>query len=196
MVNQNVAFEIPSIDGKSSISLEKTPTPEKKKKDFARFGNEPAKITGWSLLGKVLLAIGVGALMSVMLFVVMSAVDLLIGVSVSSSGVQVHPLRWVIFLGLGFFVSLIGSLLITFLYSLIYSEKYNNGAKTAGSLLLIGVFLFIAMLILFAMFQDSTEGPILLFVFYVAFSIFIASSQIEFMANPNYASSAMVGNAI
>ncbi len=57
MVNKNTTFEIPSIDGKSNISLEKTPSPEKKNKDFARFGNEPAKITGWSLLGKVLLAI-------------------------------------------------------------------------------------------------------------------------------------------
>lgn len=134
--------------------------------------------------------------MSVMLFIVMSAVDIVIRVPISTTGVQIHPLRWVVFLGLGFFVSLFGSLLLTFVYSLLYSNKYTQGSKTAGSLILIGVFLFIAMLILFMMFKDSNEGPIILFVFYVSFSIFIASSQIEFMANPNYSTSALIGNAI
>lgn len=53
----NPAINIPSIDGRSNIPLQKNFSEIEKKKAFSRFGKEPSNISGWSLLGKITIAL-------------------------------------------------------------------------------------------------------------------------------------------
>lgn len=52
------------------------------------------------------------------------------------------------------------------------------------------------MLVLFLIFQDKTNAPVILFVLYVSLSLFLSFSQTEFVVNPNYSASALMGNAL
>lgn len=65
-------FEIPSIDG-GKINLRPQNIAQEERSKLDKIINTPSNISGRSLLGKTLLGVVVGAMMSIILLVVMSA---------------------------------------------------------------------------------------------------------------------------
>lgn len=52
------------------------------------------------------------------------------------------------------------------------------------------------MVALFLIFQSKPNAPVILFVLYVSLSLFLSFSQMEFVVNPNYSASSLMGNAL
>ena len=82
--------------------------------------NTPSNISGRSLLGKTLLGVVVGAMMSIILLVVMSAFGVAVKTDTVSTGVamtaEAHALAWLILLFLGFMITFFGSHILVLLY--------------------------------------------------------------------------------
>lgn len=139
--------------------------------------------------------------MAVLLFVLFGAVGSLMGTSIpETTGLGAvahqHELSWLINLFLGFLVSFVGNLLLITAYGFFFSQKYLQIWKTIWLLLLTNAILSVGMVALFLIFQSTQNAPVVLFVLYVALSLFLSFSQIEFVVNPNYAASALMGNAL
>lgn len=139
--------------------------------------------------------------MAVLLFVLFAAVGSLVSSgSPKALGLGApqapHELSWLIKIFLGFIISFLGNLLLITAYGLFFSQKYTNLGKTIGLLLLTNAILSMGMFALFLIFQGNAQAPILLFVLYVCLSLFLSFSQIEFVVNPNYAASSLMGNVI
>lgn len=195
----SVSFTIPGIDGKMAINPEQFARKERENLD--RLVNAPTSISGRSLLGKMLIGLIIGALMAVLLFVLFGAVGSLVGSSAPEAAWlwtirTQHELSRLINLFLGFLVSFIGNLLLITAYGFFFSQKYTKIWKTIGLLLLTNAILSLGMVALFLIFQDKPNAPVILFVLYVSLSLFLSFSQIEFVVNPNYSSSALMGNVI
>lgn len=100
---------LPTLDGRPNAASAQLITQEQRAK-LDKIINAPSTIGGWSLLGKMMLGVIVGAIMSVALFFIMSLFGLTLqgsanmasGVGMSSS---VHPLAWLILLFLGLIVT-------------------------------------------------------------------------------------------
>lgn len=195
-----VAFTIPWIDGSIHTTSSKAFAQQEREK-LDRLINSPSTISWWALLGKIGIGLVIGALMAVLLFVLFWAVGSLVSSgSPKALGLGTpqapHELSWLIKLFLGFIISFIGNLLLITAYGLFFSQKYSNLGKSIGLLLLTNAILSIGMLALFLIFQGNAQAPILLFVLYVCLSLFLSFSQIEFVVNPNYAASSLMGNVV
>ncbi|PZM86599.1 MAG: hypothetical protein DLD55_05255 [candidate division SR1 bacterium] len=203
MTTQNgasVSFRIPGIDGgMAPINPQAFIQQEREKLD--RLVNAPSTTSGWALLGKIALGVMVGALMSVILFMIMGAFGLAIGgANTATTGASVahttHPLARLILLFLGFLVTFLGNLILITLYGVFFSQKYTKIGKTIGLLLLTNSILFAGMIALFLLLQPIPSSEVLLFVVYVCLSLFISFSQMEFVVNPNYSASTLMGNTL
>ena len=200
-IGQTPAFHtsLPTLDGKNGISAQMITQEQRAKLD--KIINAPSSISGRSLIGKVILGLVIWAIMSVVLFFVMSLFGLTLqGSAGATSGVgitsSVHPLAWLILLFLGLLITVAGNQLLLFVFGALYSEKYRQKAKTSGLLLLSNTILFAMMIGLFVIFQDMSGAPALLFAFYVCFALFISFAQMEFVVNPNYSASSLAGCTI
>lgn len=72
-----IQFQIPSIDGKASFQPAQMMKEEREK--LYKVMNAPSDISGWSLLGKMLLGLLVGAMMSLVLVLLMYVFGIAIG---------------------------------------------------------------------------------------------------------------------
>lgn len=190
---------LPTLDGRGGMSAQMITQEQRAKLD--KIINAPSSVSGRSLIGKVLLGAVVWAIMSVMLFFVMSLFGLTLQGSESlvswvGTTSSVHPLAWLILLFLGLVITVAGNQLLLFIFGGLYSEKYRQKAKTSGLLLLSNAILFAMMIGLFLVFQDMSWAPVLLFSFYVCFALFLSFAQMEFVVNPNYSASALAGCTI
>ena len=93
---------------------------EEERSKLDKIINTPSNISGRSLLGKTLLGVVVGAMMSIILLVVMSAFGVAVKTDTVSTGVamtaEAHPLAWLILLFLGFMITFFGSQILVLLY--------------------------------------------------------------------------------
>ena len=189
-------FEIPWIDGgKMNFRPQNIAQEERSKLD--KIINTPSNISGRSLIGKTLLGVVVGAMMSIILLVVMSAFGVAVKTDTVSTGVamtaEAHPLAWLILLFLGFMITFFGSQILVLLYWVFFSQKYIHQWKVSGLLLLTNGILFAIMMGLFVILKDTAGADVVLFALYVAIAVFISFCQIEFAVNPNYAASSLAG---
>lgn len=195
----SISFTIPWIDGTPN-SLHPNVFWEQREK-LDRLINAPSVLSWWELLWKITIGLVIWALMAVFLFVLFAAVGSLVGTSapeVGGLGVRAsqHELSWLINLFLGFFVSFLGNLVLIVVYAFFFSQKYSKIWKTIWLLLLTNALLSLGMIWLFLILQDISWAPVILFVLYVCLSLFLSFSQIEFVVNPNYAASSLMGNVI
>lgn len=201
MSNQTaVSFTIPSIDG-GVAPVNPNQFAHQQREKLDRLINAPSTISGWALLGKSVLGLIIWALMAVLLFVLFGAVGSLMGANTpEATGLGAvahqHELSRLINLFLGFLVSFVGNLLLVTAYGFFFSQKYLQIGKTIWLLLLTNAILSAGMVALFLIFQATQNAPVILFVLYVALSLFLSFSQIEFVVNPNYSASALMGNAL
>ncbi|PZM86924.1 MAG: hypothetical protein DLD55_04045 [candidate division SR1 bacterium] len=198
--NSSFQIEIPSIDGKRGAFQPQAILQQERAK-LDRLVNAPNDISGWSLLGKMVLGVIVGAMMSLILVLVMSAFGLAVKGEGGGTGVGIeagtHPLARLILAFLGFLITFFGSQILVLLYGVFFSHKYTQQSKTSGLLLLTNTVLFAFMMGVFVLLGTVKPGAeVVLFVLYVCIAVFLSFAQIEFVVNPNYASSSLAGCTI
>lgn len=118
--------------------------------------------------------------------------------TINSPGVAntVNPLLPLVLVIIAFIATFVGSVILSGLYNLFYSNKYYDLGKTFSVSLLTNIFLFFLIIPLYMMFYQNINTLFYLLGFHILFAIFVSYSQGEFITNPNYSSSHLIGTMI
>ena len=194
----SVSFVIPWIDwGMAPINPNKIASEQRKQLD--RLVNAPSTIWWWALLWKIGIGLVVWALMAVVYFTLAWILGTLMWWSweVTSSWLGFiateNQFSWIVNLILWFVIAFGWNLVLMVIYTFLFSWKYSDIGKTVGLLLLTNGILAIGIAVVFLMFKDLPNASIVVFVLYVCLATFVSSCQIEFVVNPNYSASSLMG---
>lgn len=160
---------------------------------------EPSDLSGRQVIGKTFLWVAIGFLISILLFVVLTFIG---GMFTEAIGQQSNTLAKsnillpLILLFIWFISTFIGNAVVAGAYSLFFSKTYKNTSKTFWLLLLTNALLFFILAPLYLLFSSQVETLFFILWFHVVFAVFVSSCEIEFVSNPNYSSSALIGNIL
>ena len=158
---------------------------------------EPNNLSGRQLIGKTAIGLVVGLLIATLLFVTLSFIGTMFqGAMQGGANFKANPLLRIIVLFIGFLSSFIGNMIVAGAYSVFFSKKYYDSGKMFAFLLLTNALLFIVLAPIYIVFAKDINTLFLILGFHVMFSIFISANQMEFLANPNYSGSALMGNVL
>ena len=158
--------------------------------------NEPSNISWWQITWKIWIGIGVGGMITIILFMITTFMNSIFSSAMVNTGATINPIISIVLLFIGFVSTFIGNLAIAWIYNLFFSRKYINWSKIFGLLLLTNGLLFFIFAPIYFIFSNQIETLFIIMGFHIVFSIFISACQIEFSANPNYAGSSLIGNTI
>lgn len=150
----------------------------------------PYNPTWWQIMGKLSIGFFVGLCISFVVFGIIAVVGKNIFMD------TLNPLLPLIMLLIAFLCTFIGNIAIWLVYNLVYSEKYYDMSKIFGLVLLSNFLLFLTFAPVYLLFTDNVDVQFLVLSFHIVFGIFISLSLIEFLSNPNYASSHLIGTMI
>lgn len=167
-----------------------------------KLGNEPHNNTGWQVFAKAGIGLVVGVVIAFLIFIILflasSMFTQALKSSINSPGVAntVNPLLPLVLVIIAFIATFVGSVILSGLYNLFYSNKYYDLGKTFSVSLLTNIFLFFLMIPLYMIFYENINTLFYVLGFHIIFAIFISYCQGEFVTNPNYASSHLLGAMI
>ncbi len=172
---------IPQI-GETQIPI--TPTKVEKKPDVAMFDNAPYDITIGSFFWKVFIGIMVGLCVAALLFWSRAAI-----------GGETSAL-WILLPIVGFIVWFVWNLVLALLYNIFFSKKYYNFGKMFGLIFTSSIILFVFFFLIYLLFQSESQTLYLIFWLQIIFSLFISLNLIDFLSQPNYSASSLIGNTL
>lgn len=152
--------------------------------------NEPPHPSGWQMIGKTLLWLLIGGLLSFLIFGILSVLGN--DFFTKSEGIFMS----LVFIIIACIVTIIGVGIFSGLLNLMFGSDYYDFAKMFGFSVLANGLLVLLFLPLYMMLNDSL--PLLLFVlaFHVMFGFFISYTLIEFITNPSYSASSLIGTVL
>jgi hypothetical protein len=139
---------------------------------------------------KTLIGLIIGVVIAFLVFITLILVGGIIQEALKNkiTGVaQVNPLLPLILIIIAFVGTFVGSIMISGIFNVIYTDKYYDMAKMFSLTLLINVILFILFIGLYLIFAGSIDELFFVLAFHITFTIFVIYSAIEMSTNPNYA---------
>jgi hypothetical protein len=117
---------------------------------------------------------------------------------VTSAGAQssVNPLLPLILIIIAFIATFIGNVMLAGIYNLFYPTKYYDLGKMFSNSLLSNVIVFFVFMPLYLLFYNDIQSLFTILAIHILFSIFTSYTHIEFLTNPNYGSSHLIGTTI
>ena len=149
---------------------------------------EPSQASPSQLIAKTIM----GWLMGVLIAFVIFAVVTVLG-STMFDTTSVNPLLPIILMLIAFVCTFIGNSGIALIYNLVYGQKYYDMTKMFSLILLSNFLLFLILAPIYFVFTAQLNTLFLVLAFHVLFSVFLSFAMIEFLPNPNYAWSSLVG---
>lgn len=163
----------------------------------AQLGFAPPSFNSWQILAKTSVGLALWTLISFLLFLMLGFLGEMIPDALAQSG-QFAPgpnaLLPFLLLFIGFLVTIVGNMTIAWLYNLFYNSIYYDVTKMFGMILLTNAILLVFFTPMYLLFQTSPEILFLILGFHILFATFISSALIEFIVNPNYSGSSLIGN--
>lgn len=106
------------------------------------------------------------------------------------------PLLWMIMLIIAFLSSMVGNMLVSFVYWLMYGGIYPSVGKLVTYALITNVILFLVLAPLYAVMYQSVSSLFMVLGFHTIFSVFVTSVMTETSIDSHYALSSMVGGIL
>ncbi len=162
-----------------------------------QLGFEPPMFSGRQILAKTGLGLVLWTLIAFLLFLMLGFLGDIIPDALSQNNQFAggpNALLPFLLLFIGFLVTIIGNMTIAGLYNLFYSSIYYDVTKMFGMILLTNAILLVFFTPMYLLFQTKPEILFLILWFHILFATFISSALIEFIANPNYSGSSLIGN--
>lgn len=154
-------------------------------------GIAPGNPSGWAVMGKLGIGVVIGFMISLLIFLVIFMLGAETFTDVANS---LLPLILIL---IAFICTFIGNVMVMGSYSLFYGAKYYDFGKMFSLVLLSNGILFFLFAAVYIMANSGTDTVIfMVLAFHILFSIFIAYAMIEFVTNPNYAGSSLMGTVI
>lgn len=130
-----------------------------------------------------------GIFISFLVFIILMLVWGIIEQAVSTQilgGWAVNPLLPLILIIIAFLWTFIGSIIIAWVYNLIYTDKYYDMWKMFSLVLFANIIMFILFLWLYVLFASGINQLFFVLAFHIMFTVFLSFTLIEMSTNPNY----------
>ncbi|MDR0607131.1 MAG: hypothetical protein LBG52_01985 [Candidatus Peribacteria bacterium] len=180
---------IPPIGG--GFPVKTAPTPPLSIQAGKLLDNAPNEVSLGGFFGKVFIGLVVGICIAIIFFAMLAAISGLIGGGEAGAP---SAILGVLLASIGFIAGMLGNMGLALLYNLFFSKRYYTLGKMMGLIFMSSMVIFILMIPLYFFFQQDIGTAFTLFGIQIIFSFFITSNLIEFLAQPNYAASSMLGN--
>jgi len=161
--------------------------------------NEPGNLSGWQLIGKMFIWLLIGWIIAALLFVALSFMGSIFMSAIGQMAgefTKPNPLLSLILLFVGFLATFIWNSAVAWVYNMFYTKKYHDSSKTFGLLLLTNAILLIAFAPLYLIFSKDIQVLFFVLWFHIIFSTFVSASQMEFVSNPNFSWSSLIGSVL
>jgi len=163
--------------------------------------NQPVNPTWGQIIGKLwigfLIWIVLAAFIFIMFILLGSTIDEAVKNSVNH--LAFSPLVWLSFLGIWILGSIIGNLILSMIYSVVWGEDYYDVKLMSSSILAVNLLLLLPFLFMYffvgAIVQDI-KILFLVFGFHLFFSVYVSLTVIDLVKNPNYSPVYVIGNSI
>jgi hypothetical protein len=97
---------------------------------------------------------------------------------------------------IGFIAGMLGNMGLALLYNLFFSKRYYTLGKMFGLIFTSSIIIFILTIPLYFLFQGGVATMFTVLGIQILFSFFITSNLIEYLAQPNYSASSLIGNTL
>lgn len=167
---------------------------EKDKNQF----EEPFNLTWWQIFWKTWIWLIIGWIIAAILFITLSFTWKMFTDAFQQANemIRTNPILPFLLLFIWFLWTFIWNIWIAWAYNLFFSKKYYDISKMFWSLLLTNGILLFILAPIYIVFSKQVDTLFLILWFHVFFSVFISANQIEFLSNPNYSASALMGNVL
>jgi hypothetical protein len=162
-----------------------------------RFNIPPYNPSGWQIVGKTMIGLVLWILTGFMIFLIVilvsGALQEAIRGRVSDSLATINPLLSLILLLIAFVSTFIGNTLNTLTYNIFFGSKYYDAGKTFSFVIISNVILLFFFSPLYMMFSDNIQSMFVILGIHVLVAIFVSASIQEFVTNPHYSGSHLIG---
>ena len=184
-------FDIPPI-GSVQIWINSAQAKKNiKKPDVAIFDNAPNDVSLWSFFGKIFIGLVVWICVAALLFGTLTAIW---GLTWTDDG-NVNSMIWILLPVIGFIVWFVWNLALAWLYNIFLSKRYYNFGKMFGLIFTSSLIIFIFFFLIYLLFKDMHSLYTILW-FQIIFELFISVNLIDFLSQPNYSASSLMGNTL
>lgn len=161
------------------------------KPDVAMFDNAPNDVSIWSFFGKIFIGIGVWLCVAALLFGALTAIWWM---SWTDDG-QINPILKFLLPVVWFVVSFVGTLVLALMYNMFFSKRYYNFWKMFGLIFVSSIILLLFFIIIYMLYDKISDLYLILWL-QIAFSLYISLNLIDFLSQPNYSASSLMGNTL
>ncbi len=170
-------------------------------KNEEKLQREPFKPTIWEILGKVSIWLIVAILLSALVFFIyMFSQQLFKNALASLTSTTwintTNPMLSIIIALIWFIGSFIWTIIIGWVYNLLFSNRYYDLWKMFIINITINSILFIVSLPLYLLFNGNIQILLLIMVFHILLSSFLTFTSYDVISNPNYSAEYLIGYSI
>ena len=163
--------------------------------------NTPLNPNWLSLLWKIVIWLIVWLLFSALVFVMFIWLWTSIDQAVSNANNNItnySPLVWLSFLAIASLISIVWSIVIAWIYNVIWNEDYYDMKIISSSILTANLLLIIPFLLLygFVWTTESINGLFIVYWFHLFFAIYVSFITMDIVKNPNYSAVYVIGNSV
>ena len=196
MANPSVnVWEIPPIGGAQIWINPQKIINETNKPDVAMFDNAPNDVSIGSFFGKIFIGAIVWVCVAALLFGALTAMS-----SIAGSDGDSLKMLWILLPIVWFIVWFIWNLALAGLYNIFFSKRYYNFGKMFWLIFVSSLFIFIFFFAIYALCASLfNNNAVLLYSilgFQIIFELFISINLIDFLSQPNYSASSLMGNML
>ena len=192
--NGNI-WEIPPIGGTQIWIDPQKIVKETSKPDVAMFDNAPNDVSIGSFFGKIFIGAIVWVCVAALLFGALTAMS-----SITGSGSDSLKMLWILLPIVWFIVWFIWNLALAGLYNIFFSKRYYNFGKMFWLIFVSSLFIFIFFFAIYAscasLFNNNAVLLYSILGFQIIFELFISINLIDFLSQPNYSASSLMGNML
>ena len=145
---------------------------------------------------KTILGLIIGIFIAFLTFIILILVGGIIQEAltnnISGTG-AVNPLLPLILIIIAFIGIIVGMVLISGIFNLLYTDKYYDMGKMFSLTLFINVIIFILFIPLYGLFAGSPDELFFVLAFHIIFAVFVSYTAMEMSTNPNYSAVHLIG---
>ena len=189
-------WEIPPIGGAQIWIDSQKIVKETNKPDVAMFDNAPNDVSIWSFFGRIFIGIIIGVCVWALLLGVLTAISWITG---TDSG-TLNPMIQILLPVVWFIVWFIWNLALAWLYNIFFSKRYYNFGKMFWLIFVSSLIIFLFFFAIYSLCASLFNKDITLLYtvlwFQIIFELFISINLIDFLSQPNYSASSLMGNML
>lgn len=187
-------WEIPPIWGNQIWLNPQKIIKENNKPDVAMFDNAPNDVSIWSFFGKIFLGVLVWICVAALLFWWLS-----LSWITSSNDSAINKMISILLPIIWFIAWFVWNLALAWLYNIFFSKRYYNFGKMFWLIFASSLIIFLFFFAVYALWNLLFNNATLLYTilwFQIIFELFISINLIDFLSQPNYSASSLIGNTL